>query len=299
RITDKELTTSNGISLLEVKYHTLLQYITNLVYLVGLKLDGAQLEGHPVIDSLIRGRVVLEKIKPVEQKLKYQIDKLIRAASVGTEAAASADGTDAWTPANPYSFRPNPQQLAGDKKDQDEESDDENKLYRAPRLAPVHYDEGDDAKEKRKKHEQRMLEKAAKSRLIRDLVAEYDDRPEEQGVEGGARDGYGGDDALDIREKERTRYEEDNFTRLTLSKKEARRARDGGMNRFTDEFKVRCCSILASATPTDVENLAVWLSRRISTTFPIWLVFKQKMRSRSASTTCWVARSGDARSVTS
>lgn len=95
-----------------------------------------------------------------------------------------------------------------------------------------------DLKEKRKKHEQRLLEKAAKSRLIQDLVAEYDDRPEQQGVEGGARDGYGGEDALDAREKERTQYEEDNFTRLTLSKKEARRVRDGGLNRFTDEFKV-------------------------------------------------------------
>ncbi|KAI9595717.1 hypothetical protein BDF19DRAFT_476315 [Syncephalis fuscata] len=257
RVLDGELSTSNGISLLEVKYHTLLQYITQLVYVIGRKLHGEPLENSAAIDALIHDRIILEKVKPIEQKLKYQLDKLIRAASLG----ASAGGNEQ---VNPYSFKPNPQQLVGANDDNDAEkgqgniltinrgnklikaivlggdndTDDEgSKLYRAPRLAPVHYDEGADAKEKRKKHEQRLLEKAAKSRLIQDLVAEYDDRPEQMGVEGGARDGYGGDDALEKREKERTRYEEDNFTRLSLSKQETRRMRDGGLHRFTNEFK--------------------------------------------------------------
>ncbi|KAI8055176.1 hypothetical protein BDF22DRAFT_741764 [Syncephalis plumigaleata] len=236
RVVDGELSTENGVSLLDVKYHVLLQYITQLVHVVGQKLHGQTLQDSPAIDGLIRDRIILEKLKPIEQKLKYQLDKLIRAASLGASASNDADNV------NPYSFKPNPQQLVGanDDKESGNANEDDNEgsqLYRAPRLAPVHYDEGTDVKEKRKKHEQRLLEKAAKSRLIQDLVAEYDDRPERMGVEGGARDGYGGDDALEKRERERTRYEEENFTRLSLSKQEARRMRDGGLHRFTNEFK--------------------------------------------------------------
>ncbi|RKP25701.1 hypothetical protein SYNPS1DRAFT_15283 [Syncephalis pseudoplumigaleata] len=240
-VTEGELSTENGVSLLDVKYHVLLQYITQLVYVIGRKLHGATLEGSPAVDALIRDRIILEKLKPIEQKLKYQLDKLIRAASLGPSANDGDQGKcDAcMSMFNPYSFKPNPQQLVGAGDDKDAAEDDAAKLYRAPRMAPVHYDEGADAQEKRKKHEQRLLEKAAKSRLIQDLVAEYDDRPERMGVEGGARDGYGGDDALERREQERVRYEEENFTRLSLSKREARRMRDGGLTRFTNEFKVR------------------------------------------------------------
>lgn len=39
--------------------------------------------GHPFVESLVELRTLLEKMKPLEQKLKYQIDKLVRAAAAG------------------------------------------------------------------------------------------------------------------------------------------------------------------------------------------------------------------------
>jgi U3 small nucleolar ribonucleoprotein protein LCP5 len=42
------------------------------------------------VDSLIEGRVVLEKIKVLEGRMKYQIEKLVKAAE---QKAISADGT--------------------------------------------------------------------------------------------------------------------------------------------------------------------------------------------------------------
>lgn len=63
----------------------MLQYIANLAFIIQLKLSGKQLESHPVIQSLIEIRVMLEKMKPVEQKLKYQIDKVVRTALVGEQ----------------------------------------------------------------------------------------------------------------------------------------------------------------------------------------------------------------------
>lgn len=89
RVADGEIKTSKGISFLEVKYQLLLQYIANLAFIIQLKLSGKQVESHPVVQSLIELRVMLEKMKPVEQKLKYQIDKVVRTAVVGDQDEAN------------------------------------------------------------------------------------------------------------------------------------------------------------------------------------------------------------------
>merc|ERR1719162_2413821 len=52
-----------------------------------LKLEGKPVENHPVIDKLILLRTMIEKIKPIETRLKYQIDKLIRTTTVETAKA--------------------------------------------------------------------------------------------------------------------------------------------------------------------------------------------------------------------
>lgn len=78
-----------------MKYHILLEYITNLAFVMYRKLDGQSIQDHPAVVSLIEQRTILEKMKPVEQKLKYQIDKLVRAAVVGQqegEAQSNAGG---------------------------------------------------------------------------------------------------------------------------------------------------------------------------------------------------------------
>lgn len=46
-----------------------------------LKVNGESIKDTSYIDSLIEDRVVLEKIRPLEKKLRYQIDKLLKATS--------------------------------------------------------------------------------------------------------------------------------------------------------------------------------------------------------------------------
>ena len=48
---------------------------------MSVKVSGQSIKDSPYIDSLIELRVVLEKIRPLEKKLRYQIDKLLKAAS--------------------------------------------------------------------------------------------------------------------------------------------------------------------------------------------------------------------------
>ncbi|MCJ1477453.1 hypothetical protein MMC13_006124 [Lambiella insularis] len=90
----------DGISLLDTKNELLLSYLQNLVFLIVLKLRDVSFEpktqpGGQVLDrsqadcsvreeavaKLVELRVYLERgVKPLEGKLRYQIDKVIRAA---------------------------------------------------------------------------------------------------------------------------------------------------------------------------------------------------------------------------
>ncbi|XP_064598912.1 neuroguidin-A-like [Liolophura sinensis] len=217
KVKNGDISTSKGISLLEGKYQMLLSYLTNLSLLMLRKSSGESIQDDPVIMRLVEIRTVLEKIRPIDQKLKYQIDKLLKMVSTG--AAGTAD---------PLRFRPNPGNLiskldeADSASDSDEEAEtrsrrksDPLKLYVPPKLAAVHYD----GEETQTEREQRLLErakrKALSSSMIQDLRQEYSEGPQEIRE---SRNLHRLKD--DKKTKERTEYEEDHFVRLSVSKKE-------------------------------------------------------------------------------
>ncbi|KAK4031831.1 hypothetical protein C8A01DRAFT_41725 [Parachaetomium inaequale] len=100
----------DGISLLDVKNELLLSYLQNLVFLILLKLrhaknadpDNATEEQNLddlVVSKLVELRLYLEKgARPLEDKLRFQIDKVLRAAddaerdAKAAEEAAKANG---------------------------------------------------------------------------------------------------------------------------------------------------------------------------------------------------------------
>lgn len=104
----------NGISLLDVKNELLLSYIHNVVFLVLVRLRSGSLGsgvGSDVVKELVKIRVLLERgVKPLEGRLKYQIDKVIAAAAADEGAKAQAAPTKG---------------TEGDKSDEDEDEDDE------------------------------------------------------------------------------------------------------------------------------------------------------------------------------
>ncbi|KAI0132987.1 Sas10/Utp3/C1D family protein [Xylariales sp. AK1849] len=86
----------NGVSLLDSKNELLLSYLQNLVFLILLKIrdakrsaalsddddkeSNATLSG-AVTEKLVELRLYLEKgVRPLEEKLRYQLDKILRAA---------------------------------------------------------------------------------------------------------------------------------------------------------------------------------------------------------------------------
>ncbi|CAG8469734.1 4567_t:CDS:2 [Rhizophagus irregularis] len=181
RVKNHEIKTNQGISLLEIKYHTLLEYITSLTFIIYMKLNATIINDD---------------------------DDVKLSSTSGNSLALS----------NPLSFKPNPQDLVSKTEDSNDAADvNNNGIYKAPKLAPVHFEEDTGAKFKREKEELRLLSRASKSRLIKDLIDEYDDRPEESTLVGSSQK----DDNTEL--EERLRYEEENFIRLNVEASEKER----------------------------------------------------------------------------
>ncbi|KAK5645746.1 hypothetical protein RI129_004210 [Pyrocoelia pectoralis] len=215
RVRRGEITTDQGLSFLEMKYHMLLSYLINLTYVVLRKCSGEKIEGDPCIDRLVEIRTVLEKIRPIDRKLKYQIDKLVRTATAGVNAS------------DPTSFKANPESFVGDVEVSGNKSEDSDitvtektktGLYVPPKLSAVHFT-GETAQERNKREQDKNKRLALSSAIMQDLREEYLDTPVE------IRQSNRAQQILTKQQQERQAYEEEYFTRLPITKadKHARR----------------------------------------------------------------------------
>lgn len=81
-----------GISFLDVKNQLLSTYVMYLSYYILLKTHGISVKDHPVIERLVEIRVLLEKIRPIENRLQFQMDRLLQlAASQDSKTTESED----------------------------------------------------------------------------------------------------------------------------------------------------------------------------------------------------------------
>ncbi|KAL7272993.1 hypothetical protein RUND412_004180 [Rhizina undulata] len=267
----------NGISLLDLKNELLLSYLHNLVFLILVKLRSGSLDpaspngaaGSAAVKDLVKLRVFLEKgVRPLESKLKYQIDKVV-AAAVDSEKSHlptkpnededdddSDDESDvshddyghATTKSAPaptsaltnkeLSFRPNPAALlkpfSAPLPSKSDADTDKEGVYKPPRISATTMPDlpttnsDPDARAAQRRQVQ-------KSHTLDEFIAdELSTAPLAEPSIGStiAASGRIVKSAKDRREEaERTAYEENNFVRLPkLSKKELReqKKRSGG-----------------------------------------------------------------------
>lgn len=256
----------DGISLLDVKNELLLSYLQNLVFLILLKLRSrSEVEkeatshlGHQedVVKKLVELRLYLEKgVRPLENRLKYQIDKIIRAANdatrkstqsakksnpkkstVGAESdsdisnAGSVGTAQTDEDADETNYRANPVafQKAPSSKEKKVAAPSNDGIYRPPKITPV-------SMPTLEEREGRYTRRPGKSATLDEFVAtELSGAPIAQPsigstiVAGGRRIKS---DKERREEAERREYEEANFVRLPKqSKKEMakQRSRHGG-----------------------------------------------------------------------
>jgi len=201
--------TSQGISFLDLKNGLLLEYNTNLTYLILKKTRGESIEDEKVVERLCYLRTVLEKIRPIEHKLKYQIDKFVKIAETGH---VSKD--------DPSRFKANPESLASklaedvSDEDSDEEAGDKaTQKYVAPRNVPQHFD-GDKSKEEKEIELSARKKKSALSHsMMKDLQSQLWDTPEEISHQADTKK-----QKYIALEREKELYEEDMFMRLPVTK---------------------------------------------------------------------------------
>ena len=201
---------TNGIDFLNAKNEVFLEYITNIVLVVLLKLDGVSIKEHAAIDRLVEVRTLLEKMRPMEQKLKYQIDKLVKLAKTG--GISSQGGS-----MDPLSFKANPENMASKIEEENESSEEEKdsgNVYVPPKVSAVPYDDGTIEGQKEKYEEKRKMKSLNKS-LLKELREEYSETPEE------IKDDHRNFRRNRNEEKdlEREKYEEENLIRLSHGRK--------------------------------------------------------------------------------
>ena len=180
--------------------------------------SGELITEDPAVERLCYLRTVMEKIRPVEHKLKYQIDKCVNIAETGH---VSKD--------DPSRFKPNPDQLSSklgeDENDSEEGSDSdggeetdnkkESKKYVAPKNVPAYFD-GDKSKEEAQADTKARKTKSALSHsMMKELQSQLWETPEEISHEADVKK-----QKFIALEREKELYEEDNFIRLPVTKAE-------------------------------------------------------------------------------
>jgi U3 small nucleolar ribonucleoprotein protein LCP5 len=216
---------------------------------------------------LIKERTILEKMKPLELKLKYQIDKLVKMAN----GSISSDLQD------PLQYKPNPKNMIGSEDEEEKEKDsDEPKLYRPPKIVPMHFEEKPISRNIGELS-RREQSRAAKSRLLRDLQEQYDSRPEELTAAG---TGYGLHEVatkMDEKLLEKQKYEEENFMRFTLTREEKkarkRMNKRRGVMSLQDEFN-------NLSDFRDLEGLDRAVNEEDEANYGTGILRKRKMNSR-------------------
>jgi len=163
-----ELKTEKGISFLETKNHLMLSYLTNLTYVMLRKTRGLSLVGEEAIKRLVEIRTVMERMRPIEKKLQYQVDKIIRNASGKTE--------------DPLRFRANPDNLASREEDSeilDEKGRKKSAAYVPPKLTPMICDIDETEEDRKKVLLERARKRALSGSIMSELRREFDTAPEE------------------------------------------------------------------------------------------------------------------------
>ncbi|GMF39590.1 unnamed protein product [Phytophthora lilii] len=186
-----------------------------------LKLEKPEkVKDHPVFKELVRYRTLLERIRPLDRKMKYQVDKMLKVALSGGKGLDES-----------LSYAPNPDELAAEDGQDDDEDGEEggssskDGIYRAPRLAAVPYEEEERAQVKQAKKEERNRQRLQKSTILAELREEFSERPTEILASGTSVV----DKEIAREEAEKKEFEESRFVRVVTSRKDKIRKRQREM----------------------------------------------------------------------
>ena len=94
RLKTNPMDVEKGISFLDIKNSLLFEYDMYIAYYCWLKSSGDSVARHNAIQRLIYLRICLERCKPIEKKLYYQIEKLLKETQVDESLNAKPNVDD-------------------------------------------------------------------------------------------------------------------------------------------------------------------------------------------------------------
>lgn len=273
--TIKEITKKNdvsleGMSLLSLKSSSLLSYVNNLVLIIlshleRIRDDSSEIEPLKLeaVMASVKQRVTLEKgIKPLEKKLSYQLDKMVRSFHRMEEESIKASQKVAEDAENAKFSKAGSED---EDEDEDDSEDDEDALSYRPdaaalaKMAPSKKSGGKPSKEPTtEKYKPPKISAVApptasfddragpkqsnrKLQSMEEYLAESSDLPQTESSIGATIVGHGRGGVKTSRDKQKEmelqRYEESNFTRLpgTATKKTFRQKMAERANTFAGE----------------------------------------------------------------
>ncbi|EDO07429.2 Sas10 C-terminal domain family protein [Babesia bovis T2Bo] len=183
--------TKDGMEYLDLRNELLLMYVTYLSYYLLLKTQGISIKNHPVINRLLELRIMLDKARPIESRLQFEINMLLDESGI-KDSGKSAP-------------KPRPDML-------DIESREVDNIYRATPGVPLM--ETDTFARQQKKSER--MEKVVSGRRMLEQA-----REQQEFDDGDAIDStYKSKKAVKMMKAllERERYEMENMRRLPMNK---------------------------------------------------------------------------------
>ena len=191
RVEGGEMPTAKGVSYLEVKHHLLLSYCVSMAFYLVMKVGGRSVREHPVLQLLVEIRTTLERLRPLDGKLKYQIDKLLKLQDQAGVDGGAGDDDD------PLAYRADPQNMLTKGSDELASSTaGGTELWVPPKLSATPFEEVslaflapllallidcsqyERAAVRRSKEGKKRQKKLAKSELLREIRSEFGEEPE-------------------------------------------------------------------------------------------------------------------------
>jgi len=297
-VKDQSMSDEDGINFLQVKNTLMISYLidmTRLLHHWSSIQNLSVITGDDTISSSVKQsierlqemRIIFDRIRPLEKKMRYQIDKVL-ALSTSTFAVVDTDthklddkkDLSQSKDIDPLSYRPNPDNMILDDDDENSEDDDSDKevamlrkksvtvtkssgnpiaertLYKPPRVSAVLFHEKERAEQKEARMKKTAMEKMKQSELLQTMKAQYSDKPEEDDLRGGANMGKQREAARRFAERaaEKDRYEEENFIRLGTSRKEKKLREKIMRNEFSNLRVISDVGDLASGVSTAFQS---------------------------------------------
>lgn len=222
---------NDKVSLLSLKSASMLAYVNALTVVIGEKLGG-NATADSGREKSIEHRIVLERgVKPLEKKLSYQLDKLVKAhmrmenefadaqrraeMQGGRNENDDSDSSDDEMAQRPRTF-------GASEREEEEEEKSKPAVYQPPKISStLPFDDRFNSKE----HKDRS--NRVRMQAMDEYLREESERPEWESSIGAniLKHGRGGVKSLRDAEKDREmeRYEEENFTRVKATSKTDKR----------------------------------------------------------------------------